>query len=400
MPKIACKFSFIAFLHLASVDRLKTFIFRGEFRCLAVLFKNSVRRKMQQVERMSRRTSQSLSWWANKYPVTDLSLNDSGDSSRQMHSPNGTWMKSAFTSGIRKDVGQDTGRGLAFNNMIGTLFCFFLIGVSIASFVVKFTLLYFVAIYPAAEWMIEEWFLFVGFINQLSGIALSSELEMLRVLLFKFGGEKSFWGSEQIEACSTYFHYLAARTVEQIGPLRGVILMWTLSSAELQSLFIGHMRTEEQSSVRHQEVEMFDVLHDKERLIEMRDGLVSDFAATQGSLNELLKLTSEHRRMEALNDAQKTAIGKLRLACRVQEFIWEWSKVELLEAPFDSTDEMNQTLSEDIENHRITDMRHGMLGTSTGTDSLPPPPTSFVTPLAPVKPCSSVISCVSDVSDF
>jgi len=299
-----------------------------------------------------------------------------------------------------KDVGEDTSRGLAISNMIGTLFCILLICASIASFVIKFTPLYFVAIYPVGEWKIQEWILFIGFINQVSGIALSGELEMLRVLLFKFGGESGFWGSEQIEACSTYFHYLAARTVEQLGAARGLVLMWTLTSKELQKLLVGHTRAGQQAATRAQAVEMFDVLHDKERLEYMRDSLIDDFNRTQGSLNDVLQLAPYERRMEVLNDAQKNAIGKLRLACRAQEFIWEWSKVELLEAPLDSSSTQTDgdgSASEDLEEQRVMDLqskKHGTGGSTEEHDCLSAP--AFI---VPPPPCGDP-SCVAEISDF
>ena len=49
--------------------------------------------------------------------------------------------------------------------------------------------------------------------NQISGLSLSNELETLRILLFKFGGEESNWTREAIQACDTYFRHFAARTV-------------------------------------------------------------------------------------------------------------------------------------------------------------------------------------------
>merc|ERR1719356_1968871 len=42
LPKLACKFSLISFLHIGNAERLKSFILRGEFRCLASLCLDSI----------------------------------------------------------------------------------------------------------------------------------------------------------------------------------------------------------------------------------------------------------------------------------------------------------------------------------------------------------------------
>jgi hypothetical protein len=216
-------------------------------------------------------------------------------------------------------------------DIIGMIMVGCLILLSMRVLVLKLTLVYFAGIFGWTDWNYKEWLLFLGFLNQLSGLALSGEVEMLRVLLFKFGGEDSKWTTENIEACDTYFHYLAYRTVEQLGRLKGIVLLFSLNSAQMQGLFQGHMRLKEQKAVRNKEIEMYQHLHDREGLIQMRDELLEVFHTMLRDHDRLLDEAAPEDKMDVLNKFQTKAIGALRLSAKAQEFIWEWEKVLLLE---------------------------------------------------------------------
>lgn len=396
-PRIASKFSFLMFLHLANVERLQSFIFRGEFRCIAAFIKNTVRHQTASLkdvagmalkdlpagllpkrreradswtpaasdndgdgsayaERAARQHSKSVRSDQMGRSRTALVRKDTEETRSDDQSGSVTagrwakaprrstdipfkqahaWRRGTLSSDIGVDCGQDTDAIIRKYNIVGLVVCVMLVGAAIMAMLWKLSLLYFACLYPMGEWDLTEWILFIGFINQVSGVSLSGELELLRILLFKFGGETTQWGSMQIEACATYFHYLATRTVEQLGIGRGIILLMTLTSAELQALFQGHMRQAEQASVRREEEEMFTALHNPENLKDLRDKLLTEFGSLQ-TLDLGVRTASDlEEGLHMCNTNQKKAIGLLRLAARTQEFIWEWSKVEMLESVLD-----------------------------------------------------------------
>eukprot|EP00928_Gymnodinium_smaydae_P045952 TRINITY_DN30589_c0_g1_i1.p1 TRINITY_DN30589_c0_g1~~TRINITY_DN30589_c0_g1_i1.p1 ORF type:complete len:565 (+),score=76.52 TRINITY_DN30589_c0_g1_i1:54-1748(+) len=283
LPKLACKFSLISFLHVVNAERLKSILLRGELRCLV-----------------------SVCWRARPKD--------------------------------RKVAPEQTNAAIMAKNLsgrvseiFGLLTVGFVVMLALHMLLVKLFMVYFAAIFSYYTWTFEEWLFFMGFVNQLSGLSLSTEIEMLRILLFKFGGEDTRWGLQQIEACGTYFQYFASRTVEQVGRVRSVVIFWSMASADLQSLFQGHQRLHEQVKVRNEAKEMFQKLKDPEQLVEMRESLLSNFQATQHTLNSTLRAAPTKERLKLLNELQTRAVGQLRLAARVQEHIWEWNKVELLE---------------------------------------------------------------------
>jgi len=308
MPKLATKFSLMSFLHIGNAERLKSFIMRGEFRCLAILFLDSMRSRKREFEDLSVKRSRSAS---------KERLNRAAKSASVLN---------ASQSGCTSRFCQ-----FLYGEFFGFVICGFIVFVALHMLLVKLMMVYFAGIFSYTEWTLNEWLLFMGFVNQLSGISLSSEIESLRILLFKFGGEDTRWGSKEIEACATYFRYLAERTVSQAGRWHALVLMWTLSSADLQSLFQGHQRLKEQVAVRHKEMEMFEKLHSREALEKMRDDLLSNFKESQEMLPQYISMAEKENRMKGLDQVQMASCGNLRLAARIQEHIWEWDKVELLE---------------------------------------------------------------------
>jgi hypothetical protein len=313
-----CKFSLIIFLHLANTERVKEFIFRGEFRCLATTTRTWLHRISQTLKKIKTRKKHQKVETPADGDLDDPELAVGKLSS--LGTPDHT--ASSISSKLKKTRMWDT---------IGMVLCCCLILLSMRVLVLKLTLVYFAGIFYWTEWNYKEWLLFLGFLNQLSGLALSGEVEMLRILLFKFGGEESKWDAETIEACDTYFHYLAYRTIEQLGRFRGIVLLFSLNSAQLQGLFQGHMRRKEQQAVRGKEIEMFQRLHDREALMEMRNELLTGFGNMLDDHDRLLREASKETKMEVLNLCQTQAVGGLRLAAKAQEFIWEWEKVLLLE---------------------------------------------------------------------
>lgn len=318
LPRIACKFSLIIFLHLANSERAKDFIFRGEFRCLATVFRSSL-------FRASKRSRSFASTFGKR-------------SSRVTHAPTASSVDSGSRSSVHSGKSEVATTSesrigdLRFWDFLGVVVCGVLILLSLQVLLLKLTIVYFAGLFAMWEWTYTEWMLLGGFLNQLGALSMSGEVEMLRILLFKFGGEESKWNSESIDACETYFHYLAYRSVEQLGPLKGMAVMWNLTSGHLQNLLQGHMRLNEQKAVRDQEVNMFQRLHDRSELEKMRDDLLNDFQQQQESMYDRLLAAPVDQRLDCCNAIQTHSIGELRLAAKTQEFIWEWDKVLLLEA--------------------------------------------------------------------
>lgn len=292
IPRLTAKFSFIMFLHWANAERLKAFIVSGEFRCLASLYGSTLRRRVVGVV----------------VPVDPM-----------------------LPIGMQQHVLPKESQGTLWH-IAGFMFWAALFGVGIYALLLKLMLMYFAALFPISEWTPREALLFLGFVNQLSGISLSTEIQMLRILLFKFGGQETRWNSAQIEACTTYFRYFTARSVEQLGPRRALCLLWTMNSADLQKLFQGNQRFLQQVIARDAEVEMFLRLDSREQLVNLRDQLLKSFGNMNAQLDETLETTDPEDRVTLLNRLQVKAIGELRLAAQVQEHIWEWTKVDMLEA--------------------------------------------------------------------
>lgn len=96
-------------------------------------------------------------------------------------------------------------------------------------------------------------FLFFGFVNQLAGACFVDEMEIHRILLFKFGGSDSHWSSNQCHSCSAYLRLLGKKVVEgKLGrsPLRATAAMSTFTSDDIQKLLISPDRESEMMDCR------------------------------------------------------------------------------------------------------------------------------------------------------
>merc|ERR1719387_1798766 len=91
---------------------------------------------------------------------------------------------------------------------------------------------------------------------------------------------------------------------------------------------------------------MFQHLTSREDLKRLRDELLEGSRADEATLDQALAETLPEKRMELLNRTQARAIGRLRLAARVQEHIWEWEKVALLEGKKVTEEELTAAESE------------------------------------------------------
>jgi hypothetical protein len=219
--------------------------------------------------------------------------------------------------------------------LVGLCICSIFAIAALQFLLVKLTMVYFAGLFHYTDWTWKEMLLFFGFANQLSGIALSTETQMLRILLFKFGGEDTYWQKTEIEACATYLHYFARRLVEQLGCLRALMVFWTMTSADLQSLFQGKLRYLEQAAVRDEEIMMMQKLNSRGDLVAHRDSLLLGSKEVELEMDELLNEARPCDRMELLQTSQSRMIGQLRLAARVQEHIWEWRQSQF-EKGFDA----------------------------------------------------------------
>merc|ERR1719331_864898 len=190
----------------------------------------------------------------------------------------------------------------------------------------KLTVIYFASMFNWHDWTWRECIAFLGFVNHLGGLGMSDENELLRVLIFKFAGEDSTWNEQEIEECDAYFQCLATEAMKQLGQVRGVGLLWTLSAEQLQRMLLGHQRAEQQDAVRHHEVSMWKCLDSKESLMHLRDKLIQGYRKDMEEFQAKTAKLPREQRLKRLNRIQRRAIGKLRLAAKVSEFIWQWEK--------------------------------------------------------------------------
>jgi hypothetical protein len=212
-------------------------------------------------------------------------------------------------------------------DLVGTLVFVSSIFICFHMLLIKLSIVYYACLFsPYGNWTWLEYVRFFGFVNQLSGISLGAEVEMIRVLLFKFGGEKSHWSSDAIEACNVYLQYLAFQLVSQIGRARGIVVLWTMGSNELQQLFQGHARAQCQEAARKNCKQMYEHLTDKATLKRMRNTLIQDFNKTMAAFDETVLKLPESAKLEFCDTTQRKAIGELRCAAKIQEFIWEFEK--------------------------------------------------------------------------
>ena len=80
-------------------------------------------------------------------------------------------------------------------------------------------------------------------------------------------------------------------------------------------------------AVRKETIAMHQSLHSRSLLESLRTRLLRSASATFDTFDKQLEdIDDEKCRHDTCNRLQRKAAGELRLAAKVQEFIWQWEK--------------------------------------------------------------------------
>lgn len=123
--------------------------------------------------------------------------------------------------------------------VMGAFFCVF----AFFALLVKLSIIHFVTVRTPSQWSLQEWLLAFGFINQLGGICHAEDIEMHRVLLFKFGGAASEWDENACRVVVGFLHLLAKKVAEgrigANGRMHTIAALCSLTSDHVQMLFMN-----------------------------------------------------------------------------------------------------------------------------------------------------------------
>jgi len=151
----------------------------------------------------------------------------------------------------------------------GVVLCFFLIMLSFQAMLIKLTFVSFAALTSWDSWCLADWLVAWGFVNQMAGLCWLEEVEMHRVLLFKFGGSDAKWCWKECRMNVTYFRFLAMRiTGGKVGQNDGskqtiygraaaLACMYTLCADDIQKLLLSSERESRLDNEREARVEFF-----------------------------------------------------------------------------------------------------------------------------------------------
>lgn len=346
MPDIACRFSLFMFLHYASLAKIAGIFFRNELRCCFAIMRGhastSVRHSVHYIKHLK-----SI---GGKLRVGSTSDDDS-DNEEEGEEERDTRTRSISSAGTRPGGQEDQPtvdiisdaetRHMWCWDIFGLVLVISSIFLALHVLLMKLSLVYYAGLYYYSNWSLTEFWTFVGFVNQLGGLSMSRQVELLRTILFKFGGENSTWSATEIEACNAYFMFLAERIVQERDRFEGLAVLWSIDSDSLQQLFQGHARADMQAVVRPDTIRMFQSLHSKDALEALRDKLIASakraystldakikgrLNITIGSGNRPSKSESFKSPLDTVNHCMRKACGQLHLAAKVQEFIWQWEK--------------------------------------------------------------------------
>lgn len=294
LPAFTSKFSFITFLHLANKARLKSFVLKGELQLYWTLIMNSV----------------------------SCSSPDNDHTDAEIHTSPSMRGENKWASYSSWEAWEGRGEDVWRLPIPLRFFACLVVGIiSLCSLLNKLKIISFAGDKALGDWTRPEFIVFLGFVNQLGGLVRASEVEMHRVLLFKFGGEHSSWQQSEIDACSFYFSCLAERMVADLKLFNGIVMMSVFSSTDLQWLLLGKNREEQCQAVRAERLEMLSVLSDEGKLKDLLRRLIDSFQVNRVKYDtDIANDLEEFRAREIKN------MGKLRLAANVAEFVSDYSR--------------------------------------------------------------------------
>jgi len=154
------------------------------------------------------------------------------------------------------------------------------VGMSFQALLVKLTAIHFASVRSFYTWDLYEWFLVGGFLNQLAGVCFVEEMELHRILLFKFGGTGAQWDWKKCRACTGYLALLSKKITtgwiadkrhSSTPRLSALAVIATIDSLSIQMLLLSpereiHLektRREDQTDSKSERHEMFESLFDR-----------------------------------------------------------------------------------------------------------------------------------------
>lgn len=117
--------------------------------------------------------------------------------------------------------------------LVPILVCF-----SLLAMLVKMTSMFCETLIDYRSWTFHNWIIFFGFINQIGGIVLASEVELLRVLLFKFGGSEAKWDSQNVKRCNEFLKFLVLRVLDAVGA-DSIVALASMGSNTIQKVCVS-----------------------------------------------------------------------------------------------------------------------------------------------------------------
>jgi hypothetical protein len=79
------------------------------------------------------------------------------------------------------------------------------------------TAVHFASVTSFYKWDKYEWFMVGGFLNQIAGVAWVDEIEVIRIMLFKFGGTDGKWNWEKSRICAEYMRLVVKKVASVHG---------------------------------------------------------------------------------------------------------------------------------------------------------------------------------------
>jgi len=302
LPKIVAKASSISFLQLLNFGRFSSLFFRREMK---------------------------LWWYLAKWSLFTCAENRYvGESHVGEEEPDGgDW-----------EHEDESKRG--FSWFFGVVVYVGLVCMSAQAFLMKLTMMSYAALTSFDTWSLQQWIAAAGFMNQLAGLAWLEEVEMHRILLFKFGGPNAEWSHKEVFRCDCYFRFLAmAVTGGKIGKggeylknrMKVLAVLYTMNADDIQKLSVSAEREEHIEKERVQRYEHFKELFADAQVDEFREalktyGMNKDTMAKKDAAEILLHSDAWKNRIELLKKKVEVYTNfhpkpKLRLAKLADEQI-------------------------------------------------------------------------------
>jgi len=220
VPMFASKASAISFLQLLNTGRLKSLFLAGE----------------------------GTYWWAwvaeSLWYKQSSYIKEEGVGNAGAETDDEDESDSIRKTDVTDDEGIYPSRYHYLRMLVGAALCFGAIMLSFQAMLIKLTFVSFAALTSWETWRLADWLVAVGFLNQLAGLCWLEEVEMHRVLLFRFGGADAKWHWKECRQNVTYFRFLAMKITSgsAVGRAAALACMYTLRVDDIQKLLLSDQR--------------------------------------------------------------------------------------------------------------------------------------------------------------